>query len=57
MIIKLIQESHLEKGERKYFIPFVNERDYMGNIIKNGRSRSNGKTLFGTSSDSNLKMF
>lgn len=33
MIPKLFSSSSLTKSERKKFIPFVNERDFMGSLI------------------------
>ena len=35
MILKMINETELTKDDRKKFIPFVNERNHMGEIIKN----------------------
>ena len=33
MISKLFKSSSLTKSERKKFIPFTNERDFMGTLI------------------------
>ena len=35
MILKMISETELSKEDRRKFIPFVNERNHMGEIIKN----------------------
>jgi len=33
MISKMFDQSKIEKDERKKFLPFVNERNFMGTLL------------------------
>lgn len=45
MLFKLVHETTVDRNDRKKFIPFVNERDFMGTLISTNRNRFAHKSV------------